>query len=235
MKKLPHVTFTNLYGPTEATIASSYYTVPAVPSDPSQSVPIGRACGGEEMLILGEDLQPLPAGETGDIYIAGAGVTDGYWRDEAKTEAAFRPRSKAPDDRMYRTGDLGYRDDDGQIHFIGRADSQIKSRGHRIELGEIETALAGLPEVGQVAVVAIEVDFGSYNICCAFAPSDEHDPSPQEIKTRLSALVPRYMLPVSWKKMTTMPSNANGKVDRVALADMFRDEQTDDGNGSAGN
>jgi amino acid adenylation domain-containing protein len=223
MEKLPHVAFTNLYGPTEATIASSYYTVPSAPSDPHESVPIGKACGGEEMLILGDDLKPLAKGETGDIHIAGAGVTDGYWRDQAKTEAAFRPyvgASAAAGERMYRTGDLGYVGDDDQIHFVGRADSQIKSRGHRIELGEIETALNSLAEVGQVVVVAIEVEFGSYNICCAFAPADDHDPSPQEIKRRLASLVPRYMLPVSWKKMTTMPSNANGKDDRVALTAM---------------
>lgn len=238
MQKLPHVTFTNLYGPTEATIASSYYTMPAIPDDPHASVPIGKACGGEEMLILGEGLEPQPKGETGEIYIAGAGITDGYWRDVAKTEAAFRPHrdpSAAAGESMYRTGDLGYVGEDGQIHFVGRADTQIKSRGHRIELGEIETALNSLPEVGQVAVVAIEIDFGSYNICCAFASADGHDPSPQEVKARLSALVPRYMLPVRWQKMTTMPSNANGKIDRVALTTLFRDAGADQVLGSAGN
>ena len=225
MEKLPHVVFTNLYGPTETTIASSYYTMPAIPADANESVPIGKACGGEAMLILGKDQKPLPKGETGDIWIAGAGVTDGYWRDQAKTEAAFRDSSATAGERMYRTGDLGYVGEDEEIHFIGRADTQIKSRGHRIELGEIETALSSLDEIGQVAVIAIEIEFGSYNICCAFAPADGHDPSPQEIKTRLSALVPRYMLPVLWEKMTTMPSNANGKIDRVALTDMFRSDE----------
>lgn len=230
MEKLPHVAFTNLYGPTEATIASSYYTMSAIPDDPNASVPIGKACGGEEVLILGEDQQPLPKGETGDLYIAGAGITDGYWRDQAKTDAAFRPHvdpSAAEGERMYRTGDLGYVGEDDQIYFVGRADTQIKSRGHRIELGEIETALNSLSEVGQVAVVAIEIEFGSYNICCAFAPADGYDPSPQEVKKRLSALVPRYMLPVHWRKMTTMPSNANGKIDRVVLTALFRDDESD--------
>ncbi len=228
MDKLPHVAFTNLYGPTEATIASSYHTVPSIPADPKESVPIGKACGGEEMLILDEDLKPLPKGETGDIWIAGVGVTDGYWRDRDRTEAAFRPRPGTDGGLIYRTGDLGYVGEDEEIHFIGRADSQIKSRGHRIELGEIETALAGLDEIGQVAVVAIEVEFGSYNICSAFAPADGHDPSPQEVRAKLAKLVPRYMLPVSWKKMAAMPSNANGKVDRVALTAMFRAEQAGD-------
>lgn len=238
MQKLPHVAFANLYGPTEATIASSYYTMPAVPDDPKASVPIGQACGGEEMLILGEDLQPLPRGEVGDIYIAGAGVTDGYWRDQARTEAAFKPHSDpsaAAGERMYRTGDLGYVGEDDQIHFIGRADSQIKSRGHRIELGEIETALNSLPEIGQVAVVAIEIEFGSCNICCAFTPADDHDVTPHEVKQRLSALLPRYMLPALWRKMTTMPSNANGKIDRGALTDMFREEVADRNRGAADN
>ncbi|MEM9443588.1 MAG: hypothetical protein AAGA73_24360, partial [Pseudomonadota bacterium] len=87
--------------------------------------------------------------------------------------------------------------------------------------------LSSLPEIGQVAVVAIEIDFGSYTICCAYAPDDGYDPSPKEIKARLSALVPRYMVPVRWQKMDTMPSNANGKVDRVALSAMFREDRAD--------
>jgi non-ribosomal peptide synthetase component F len=89
MKRLPHVTFTNLYGPTEATIASSYYTVPSLPQDETELIPIGRACAGEELLVLGDDLAPLPAGDIGDLYIGGVGLSPGYWRDDEKTAAAF--------------------------------------------------------------------------------------------------------------------------------------------------
>ena len=89
MQRLPHVTFTNLYGPTEATIASSYYSVPECPQDPSVPVPIGVACQGEQLLVLDEDLRPVSPGRVGDLYIAGVGLSPGYWNDPDKTAAAF--------------------------------------------------------------------------------------------------------------------------------------------------
>ena len=89
MKRLPKVQFTNLYGPTEATIASSYYTVPAVPPDARAPVPIGTACDGEELLVLDERLHPVPSGEIGALYIGGVGLSPGYWRDAEKTADAF--------------------------------------------------------------------------------------------------------------------------------------------------
>ena len=90
--------FTNLYGPTEATIASSYYTVPAV-TEETDDIPIGTACDGEELLVLDGDLRPTPPGEIGDLYIAGQGLSPGYWRDTEKTAAAFsriRARHRTP-------------------------------------------------------------------------------------------------------------------------------------------
>src|SRR5260370_8994339 len=99
MQRLPHVRFTNLYGPTEATIASSYYDVPACPQNPQEEIPIGKACGGEELLVLDEDLDPLPAGHMGNLYIGGAGLGPGSWRRPAKTVRCVRPHptcSRAP-------------------------------------------------------------------------------------------------------------------------------------------
>lgn len=232
MERLPHVTFTNLYGPTEATIASSYYTVPAPPADGDRNIPIGEACGAEELLILGDHLQPLQPGEVGEICIGGAGVTRGYWRDEDKTNQAF---VQAGGGRIYRTGDLGYRDEDGLVQFIGRADSQIKSRGHRIELGEIEAALYSIPEVAQGAVVAVEVsDFGGHVICCAYVAPPDVEALPRDVKRSLAALIPKYMLPARWRRMEALPENVNGKVDRVTLAAMFRAELENGGGRSTG-
>ena len=91
MKRLPQVAFTNLYGPTEATIASSYYTIPACPEDEKSAIPIGTACSGEELLVLDETLSPLPAGQIGDLYIGGVGLSLGYWRDPEKTQTASSP------------------------------------------------------------------------------------------------------------------------------------------------
>jgi amino acid adenylation domain-containing protein len=222
MRRLPHVAFTNLYGPTETTIASSYHTLSGQPADPGASVPIGEACGGEEILVLGENLEPLPPGEVGGIHIRGAGVTQGYWRDEERTREAFLP---TPAGRMYRTGDLGYRREDGLVYFLGRADSQIKSRGHRIELGEIEAALHAVPEIGDGAIVAIPAaGFGGHRICCAYALRPGNEVTPAALKERLASLLPKYMLPVRWRRLERLPSNTNGKVDRVALAELFKVE-----------
>jgi amino acid adenylation domain-containing protein len=225
MERVPHASFTNLYGPTETTIASSYFTVETPPLDPAATVPIGRACGCETLHILGPDLEPLPPCEVGEIGIGGAGVTLGYWRDPERTRAAFVSLPSQPGSRIYRTGDLGRRDRDGLVHFLGRKDSQIKSRGHRIELGEIEAALHTVPEIAQGAVVAIAAkDFGGHTICCAYVPRAGTELLPTAARERLAVLVPRYMLPVRWRAMDRLPANANGKVDRVALRAMFGEE-----------
>jgi amino acid adenylation domain-containing protein len=226
MEQVPHASFTNLYGPTETTIASSYHTVETPPSNPGATVPIGRACDGETLHILDPDLRPLPPCEVGEIGIGGAGVTLGYWRDPERTRAAFVTLPSEPACRVYRTGDLGMRDREGLVHFLGRRDSQIKSRGHRIELGEIEAALLSMPEIGEGAVVAFQAEgFGGHTICCAYVAEAGVALSPAVARERLAALVPRYMLPARWRAMDQLPSNANGKVDRVALREMFSQER----------
>lgn len=223
MRRLPHVRFTNLYGPTEATIASSYYHVPAVPEDETVPVPIGVACEGEELLVLDEELRELPVGEIGDLYIAGVGLSPGYWRDQEKTDAAFLadPRPDAADgDRIYKTGDLARVGDDGLIHFLGRADSQIKSRGYRIELGEIESALSALEGIRECAVVGVEVEgFEGVAICAAFV--SDGDLEPTAIRKALTSELPSYMMPVRWLVLEVLPKNQNGKIDRPALREQF--------------
>ena len=224
MKRLPHARFTNLYGPTEATIASSYYTVPQCPATETEPIPIGIACAGEELLVLDQELAPVKGGEVGDLYIGGVGLSPGYWRDEEKTEAAFipAPDGTASSDRIYRTGDLAKTADDGLVHFLGRADSQIKSRGYRIELGEIETALNAFDQLSECAVVGVETGgFEGTAICCAFAPASGRDVQPPQLRKELAALLPTYMLPSRWLRMDALPKNVNGKIDRKTLREMF--------------
>jgi len=221
MERLPHVRFTNLYGPTEATIASSYHTVPRLPEDPRARIPIGRACGGEELLVLDEHLLPVPAGQIADLYIAGQGLSPGYWQDPQKTAAAFLQMGGTPAKRVYRTGDLAFLGEDGLVYFVGRSDTQIKSRGHRIELGEIEAALNTLDYLSESAVVAIPTDgFEGTGICCAFAAVD--DVTPAKIREALRRLLPAYMLPSLWLQFEALPKNKNGKVDRSLLAERFK-------------
>jgi amino acid adenylation domain-containing protein len=229
MKRLSHVRFTNLYGPTETTIASSYYTVPACPKDERAPIPIGTACGGEELLVLDERLDPVSRGEVGHLYIRGVGLSPGYWGDTEKTRAAFlsNPHSSDPADRIYRTGDLAKVGEDGLIYFLGREDSQIKSRGYRIELGEIEAALNGLNVLQECAVVALPMDgFEGNKICCGYVPLSRREIAPMDLRRELAKALPSYMLPTGWMLLERLPRNANGKIDRPRLAEEFKRNET---------
>jgi acyl-coenzyme A synthetase/AMP-(fatty) acid ligase len=177
--------------------------------------------------VLDEHLEPVPPGEIGDLFIAGAGLSPGYWRDEEKTRAAFipDPRTSDPEARIYRTGDLARVGDDGLVHFLGRADSQIKSRGYRIELGEIETALNAIEEIGECAVVGVETGgFEGTAIGCAYAPANGTLLEPAEVRRVLAGVLPTYMLPSRWKTLERLPKNVNGKIDRKALKELLADE-----------
>jgi amino acid adenylation domain-containing protein len=229
MERLPHVTFTNLYGPTETTIASSYYTVPGYPDEACTEIPIGTPCEGEELLVLNNERRRVAAGEIGDLYIGGVGVSPGYWRDPAKTSAAFLPHplSDDPDARVYRTGDLARMGEDGLVYFVGRADAQIKSRGYRIELGEIETALSTIGFLQESAVVAVPTDgFEGTAICCAYVPRAGAAVTPALLRCELATLLPAPMLPSRWMAFQRLPRNANGKVDRRALQDTWTTHET---------
>jgi len=225
MERVPHARFTNLYGPTEATIASSYYTVPEPPTDERASIPIGRPCPGEDLLVLDEALQPVSSGEIGDLYIRGVGLSPGYWRDEEKTKLAFLPNPKMPGDRIYRTGDLAKVGADGLFYYFGRTDAQIKSRGYRIELGEIETALHSLHLVRECAVVGVTSGgFEGTIIACAYVADPARAVAVPALRAALSKLVPAYMLPARWLECAALPKNANGKIDRPQLRTLFQRE-----------
>jgi amino acid adenylation domain-containing protein len=220
MRKLPHVEFTNLYGPTEATIASSYYTVPQIPRNETEPISIGAACEGEQLMVLDGELRPVKDGETGDLYIAGDGLSPGYWNDPEKTAQAFV--TSPTGQRIYKTGDLARTGSDGLLYLLGRSDSQIKSRGYRIELGEIESALHTLGEVRECAVVAIDSeDFDGKTICCAYVSETKIEPA--RLRERLSKLVPPYMLPARWMQFDKLPLNGNGKIDRPRVREQFRE------------
>jgi amino acid adenylation domain-containing protein len=222
MQRLPHVTFTNLYGPTEATIASSYYRVPECPKNDTEEIPIGEPCAGEQLLVLGDSLAPCPPEAVGQLYIGGAGLSPGYWRDSEKTAQAFL---YTPYGRIYRTGDLARTGADGMVYLVGRADTQIKSRGYRIELGEIEATLHAIAGIRDAAVVAIETSgFEGVTICCAVVATAP-DLTPAVLKRKLALSLPAYMIPSRWMIIDRMPLNGNGKIARPRLKEMFAEQQ----------
>lgn len=228
MKNLPDVQFTNLYGPTEATIASSYYTVNEPPDDLTE-IPIGTPCSNEKLIILDEDLRRMPIGEVGDLYIAGSGLSPGYWQDSDKTKAAFiwYTTEEGRRERIYKTGDLASLGKNGLVYFHGRSDYQIKSRGYRIELGEIEEALSRDEMLREYAVVPVQINgFGGTAIGCAYVGTEVKNGALAPIlKRKLKDKIPSYMMPQIWQEYDQLPRNGNGKIDRKRLTDYFQESK----------
>ncbi|GAA1902340.1 hypothetical protein GCM10009716_10270 [Streptomyces sodiiphilus] len=160
VEELPGRELVNLYGPTECTINSSAFRVdPAALADEPPSVPIGRPVPGTRYAILDARLRPVRAGETGELYIGGAQLARGYLHRPELTAERFRPVALSPDrgpERMYRTGDLAYGGADGTVHFVGRADNQVKLRGFRVEPDEIALAIENHEWVTRAAVIVRE-------------------------------------------------------------------------------
>ena len=137
------------------------------------------------------------------------------------------PNPADPARRIYKTGDLASVGPEGLVFLHGRADSQIKSRGYRIELGEIERALHSLEGLKESAVVAVDTGgFEGATICCAYALEPGNAMSVPELRKRLSALIPSYMLPASWLCLPELPQNANGKINRKNLREQFLSMKT---------
>ncbi|MCX4910365.1 amino acid adenylation domain-containing protein [Streptomyces sp. NBC_00878] len=160
----------NLYGPTETTVWSTIAPLHEITGPP----PIGRPLANTEVYVLGPDQQPMPPGEVGELYIAGAGVARGYLHQPALTAERFvdNPFDRSGS-RMYRTGDLVRRSADGDLEFVGRADRQVKIRGHRVELGEVETAVVTHPLVSQAAVEVREDTPGDQRLVAYVVPATQ--------------------------------------------------------------
>lgn len=210
---LPHTRFGNLYGPTETNVCTAYW-LPRPPKD-DEDIPIGTAISGTEAFIAPGSGAASP--ESGELWVRGATVARGYWGDPERTSERFvpDPRSGHAPGIAYRTGDLARRRDDGNFLFLGRLDSQIKSRGHRIELGEIETALRRHPGVRDAAVLAVPDDLFTNLIkaCAAVQPGTGED----DLRSHCAALLPPYMIPDIIEVRAELPRTSTGKIDRRSL------------------
>jgi acyl-coenzyme A synthetase/AMP-(fatty) acid ligase len=206
----------NVYGPTETTIWSSCHRVQPAPGP----VPIGRPIANTQLHVLDADLNPLPVGVPGELYIGGAGLARGYWGRPDLTAERFVPDpfAGAGGLRMYRTGDVARRLRDGTIECLGRADHQVKVRGFRIELGEIEVALRRYPGIEGAVVIAQGTAGGDRRLVACLTHGQQDQPNVTALRDHLKALLPVYMVPSSFTFLDGFPLTPNGKVDRNALA-----------------
>jgi non-ribosomal peptide synthetase component F len=204
----------NMYGPTEDT---TYSTCAWLPREADITVPIGRPITNSKVYVLDAEMQQVPVGVTGDIYISGAGLARGYLTHPEWTAEKFIPNpfGDTPGDRLYRVGDLGKHRADGQLGYLGRNDFQVKVRGHRIELGEIETAFEEIEQIAQAVVMAREKEQGEKELVAYLVISSEIGDS--EIREKLRNRLPDYMLPSIFVRMESLPLTPNGKIDRRAL------------------
>ncbi len=206
-----------VYGPTEATIWATSYAVTG--DEPPGPVCLGRPIANAEAHLLDNRRRLVPVGVTGEVYLAGECLALGYSGAMELTAERFMAVSLPgrPPQRMYRTGDLARRSPDGFLHFMGRADHQIKIRGHRIEPGEIECVLADAPCVRQSLVVAHEWADGDVRLVAYVVPRDGATFDEGAARTAAAARLPDYMLPWTYIALDALPLLPSGKVDRKAL------------------
>jgi amino acid adenylation domain-containing protein len=213
MRALPGVRLINGYGPTEATTFSCCFDATAgVPFD--DSVPIGRPVANTTAYVLDGELQPVPVGVPGELYVGGDGVAGGYLNQPDLTAEHFIPNPFG-EDRLYRTGDMVRWRPDGQLEFLGREDMQVKVRGFRVEPGEVEAALVGHSAVREAAVIAPADARGDRRLLAFVVAGGET--SEAELRAHLAVRLPPYMIPSTFALVEELPVTANGKLDRLAL------------------
>jgi amino acid adenylation domain-containing protein len=223
----PRCKIVNHYGPTETTIGVT--TCVLERCLPRQSIPIGRPLPNTQIYVLDSNLNVVPIGVAGQLYVGGLSLTRGYLHRQDLTAERFIPNpfSSEPGTRLYKTGDLARYLPDGSIEFLGRADQQVKIRGYRIELGEVEAVLCQHPAVKETVVLAQEdleksksaiarAEMGK-RLIAYVVPADKQLCAPRELRRVLKQKLPEYMIPSAFVVLDALPLNPNGKIDRRAL------------------
>ncbi len=257
-RTLPGARLFNEYGPTEGTVWSTVHEVVAADSPDeregvSATVPIGRPIPGTTVLLLDPEQRPVPQGLAGELWVSGPGLARGYLHRPEATRQAF-PRLDPPaklgkisERRFYRTGDLAAMADDGNLMFLGRADSQVKIRGHRIEIEGIEAQLRRDPRIAEVKVrvtATVTAKAVSSRLTAFVVPTDTQSADPDHtsafgraLQQDLKRLVPDPMVPDQWIVLPELPRLPNGKLDEPALRELAQrqfDGSHDNQDGSDG-
>jgi len=213
----PQTRFFHVYGPTECTTFATQYAFHEA-GDIETPIPIGKPIGNTTAFILDGNLQPVPRGADGELYLGGPGVALGYVNQPELSQERFIP-SPFPEictGTLYKTGDVVHWQETGNIRFVGRRDHQVKIRGFRIEPDEITAHLKRLPQVADALVTVFEKD-GEKDLAAYVVMNAESEWQPTLLREQLSEQLSPYMLPKSWIHLTTMPLGPTGKIDRKAL------------------
>ncbi|KAF7770032.1 hypothetical protein PCIT_a2978 [Pseudoalteromonas citrea] len=207
----------NVYGPTETVIWSCAYDC----TNSSNAAVIGRPLANEKCYLLDENLQPVPKGVVGELFIGGAGLARGYLNRSELTDQRFIHNpfaSKADRDRgfnrLYKTGDLAFMHDDGNIQFLGRSDFQVKINGHRVETAEIEALISEFATISQVVVMICKVNQQDYLTAYFVAPDTVNI---DQLRQHLRSKLPDHMIPAAFVQIAQFTLSANGKLDRKVL------------------
>ncbi|HEX7294905.1 MAG TPA: amino acid adenylation domain-containing protein, partial [Pyrinomonadaceae bacterium] len=214
---LPGCELINGYGPTENTTFTCCEKLS--PGSIRGSVPIGRPISNTQVYVLSDQMEPVPVGVPGELFVGGDGVARGYLHDPATTAERFVPDpfAGAYGERLYRTGDRVRYRADGSLEFLGRLDHQVKIRGYRIEAGEIESQLLDHPDVADAVVVA-QPHGSERRLLAYYSPANDRAVSGIELRNYLKERLPEYMVPVGFVSLDKLPITSSGKVNRSALA-----------------
>ncbi|WGV25119.1 non-ribosomal peptide synthetase [Halotia branconii] len=238
-KRLPNCTLYNFYGPTEADLVTAY-TFSHNPDEWPIYPPIGKPAVNVQVYLLDRNLQPVPIGVPGEIYVSGDGLARGYLHRPDLTNQKFLPnpfarsrgagehtstalsnrgsRGEIPfSERLYKTGDLAKYLPDGNIEFLGRIDDLVKVRGFRVELGEVEAVLSRHPQINQAVAKVFGESAREKYLVAYFVPIPGETITVEQLRTFLSDQLPDYMMPSAFVEMESFPLTPNGKVNRRAL------------------
>jgi amino acid adenylation domain-containing protein len=219
-------TLVNIYGPTENTINTTMCKVPAGQMTPP---PIGKPVPNTQIYVVDENMEPVPVGVYGELYLGGVQLAKGYFRRPDLTKERFVPNpfSDDPTSRLYKTGDLVRYLTDGTVEFLGRKDGQVKIRGFRIELSEIEAAILECDEIGEATVICREDKPGDKKLVGYLVLKATQTLAVPELKSRLRTRLPEFMVPAAFVFLDKIILTPNGKVDRNVLPPPQLDDVAD--------
>lgn len=222
MQTWPQAQFSNVYGPAEVN-QCTYYHIPTIPSN-DEPLPLGYIWDNTEMLILDEQDEEVVGGEIGELLIRSATRMQGYWQRPDLTKKGFFIQSQVPGipEVYYRTGDLVRLDVDGLLHFLGRKDRQIKTRGYRVELDEVEAILITHEAVEEAAVFSFNTEDAGLLVGAAVTLKKGQHTDEQSLRNHVGQSLPSYALPQHINITQALPRTAAGKINRKALKQLAR-------------